>query len=463
MPFSERKRSLLQGGAAIAALALTVTACSSAIDVDTVRHADAAPAVVFDVPERADSTPSVAASGSFVAVAWGASAEGAADVYVATSDDRGETFGAPMRVNAVPGEGRLGGELPPRVAVHPSEDGGPPDVVVLWTARGEATEIKAARSRDGGRSFEAPVVLQAAGAAGDRGWPSLALDTRGRAHAIWLDHRGIAARRAAAAQASGGSAAATGNGHAHANHGGMDGAIMARGSALMHASFGGEADRATESEITSGVCYCCKTSLAFGDGDTLYAAWRHVYPGNLRDIAVAVSRDGGRSFSSPTRVSEDRWMINGCPDDGPSIAVDAEGVLHVVWQTVITGEGDEPEGALFYATSRDGVQFTPRLRIPTLGTPRPSHPQVAIGADGRIVVAWDEVVDGRHVAAMREILPHTDEAAGAGRATFGDVVRVPASGAARNPVLAITDGGVFTVWVGDGNPSRVEARTLQLP
>src|SRR5690606_24395844 len=153
--------------------------------------ADDAPALVFDVPGRSDSTLSVAASGTFVAVAWGASAQGAADVYVAVSDDEGRTFGAPVRVNDVPGEGRLGGELPPRVAVHPSSDGSAPEVVVLWTARGEATEIKAARSRDGGRTFDAPVALQVAGAAGDRGWPSLAVDHGGRAHAVWLDHRGL--------------------------------------------------------------------------------------------------------------------------------------------------------------------------------------------------------------------------------------------------------------------------------
>ena len=44
--------------------------------------------------------------------------------------------------------------------------------------------------------------------------------------------------------------------------------------------------------LTSGVCYCCKTSLAIADG-SVYAVWRHVYPGNMRDIAFTVSRDGG--------------------------------------------------------------------------------------------------------------------------------------------------------------------------
>ena len=114
----------------------------------------------------------------------------------------------------------------------------------------------------------------------------------------------------------------------------------------------------------------------------LVAAWRHVYPGDLRDIAFAISRDGGRSFSAPSRVSEDGWAINGCPDDGPALVVDAGGVTHIVWPTVIAG--DEPVGALFYASTRDGQRFTPRVRIPTLGSPKPMHPQVALAADGTL-------------------------------------------------------------------------------
>src|SRR5688500_5349137 len=76
----------------------------------------AAPAPL-DVPGRSDQTPWVAASGPFVAVAWGASAAGKADVFLAVSRDGGTTFGAPVQVNRVAGEARLGGELPPRVAL----------------------------------------------------------------------------------------------------------------------------------------------------------------------------------------------------------------------------------------------------------------------------------------------------------------------------------------------------------
>ena len=76
--------------------------------------------------------------------------------------------------------------------------------------------------------------------------------------------------------------------------------------------------------IASGVCYCCKTAIAFGRSGEIYLAWRHVYPGNFRDMAFTATLDGGRTFLAPVRVSEDHWMIEGCPDDGPSMQVDAK-------------------------------------------------------------------------------------------------------------------------------------------
>ena len=91
----------------------------------------------------------------------------------------------------------------------------------------------------------------------------------------------------------------------------------------------------------------------------MYVAWRHVYPTNLRDIAVARSGDGGRTFSTPVRVSEDHWEIDACPEDGPSIAVTDDGVLHVAWPTMLQ-EGVQKK-AVFYASSTDGGRtFSPR-------------------------------------------------------------------------------------------------------
>jgi hypothetical protein len=66
------------------------------------------------VPNRANSTPWVAAAGSFVAVTWGAAVNGKGDIYLAVSRDGGHAFTAPVRVNSVGGDARISGEIAPR-------------------------------------------------------------------------------------------------------------------------------------------------------------------------------------------------------------------------------------------------------------------------------------------------------------------------------------------------------------
>jgi len=406
------------------------------------RAAPSPDTISLAIAGRSNTTPWVASDGPWVAVVWGASMEGKTDAFLAVSHDNGETFGPPVQVNTIPGEARLGGELPPRVALTPARGSAAPEIVVLWTARDAATAIRTARSRDGGRTFEPSVALQGPDAAGDRGWPSLALDGRGTAHAIWLDHRGLASARAAGVRRD------------HRNGAAHDGVAMAQKSGLYYAA---TADVPwTERELAKGVCYCCKTALAVGPDQAVYAAWRHVYPDNIRDIAFTFSRDGGRSFASPVRVSEDAWAINGCPDDGPAIAVDAGGQVHLAWPTVVGGTN--PEGALFYASTRDGRTFTPRTRIPTLGGARPSHPQIVVDRRGRVVVAWDEPLNGRRVAAAREVTWQSGQ-----RVDFGRVITLSPGGPAMYPVLAATGSGLVAVWTTGGDASVIQARAISLP
>jgi hypothetical protein len=402
------------------------------------------------IPARSNSTPWVTASGSFVAVTWSASGTNGDDVFLAVSRDSGRSFGPPVQVNEVNGEARTGGEIAPRVQVAPHRErpGADPAIAVLWNANGTTTAVKVRRSFDGGRTFEPSITLQDSGAGGDRGWPALAMDGRGTVHAIWLDHRGLGegTHHEHAGQT------------AHADHEGAgthDGVAMAQRSGLYYAGSDGDGVFSRERELSKGVCYCCKTALVAGPDDTLYAAWRHVFPGDLRDIAFTMSRDGGRSFSEIVRVSEDGWAINGCPDDGPAMAVDAEGTVHIVWPTAV---GDaEPRGALFYASTRDGQTFTPRTLVPTLGSPKPSHPQVVVDQAGRAIVAWDEFIDGRRVAAAREV-----RSQGAGIA-FGNVMEIAPDGPSLYPVLAATTEGLVAVWTTGGEQSEVRVRTIALP
>ena len=236
-----------------------------------------------------------------------------------------------------------------------------------------------------------------------------------------------------------------------------DGVAMAQQSKLFFASLDGTA---APHAVTGGVCYCCKTALASGAGGWIYAAWRHVYPGNLRDMAFTLSRDGGRTFAPPVRVSEDQWMLEGCPDDGPSMVVDARKRIHIVWPTLITEKtaenaenagkrlnNSEPTIALFYAMSIDGKTFTARERIPTEGMPH--HPRLAVGADGSLTVAWDEAAGGsRRIAVGRGI------ADDGGRPRFRREA-LTTSGPAVYPALAVASDGVVVAWTSGASTASV--------
>ena len=398
--------------------------------------------VSLAVAGRTNANASITSSGSFVGVAWTArTPEGVTDVYSSTSRDAGRTFSAPVRVNEVPGDASVSGEQPPRVVLTPGKSS-IPAIVVLWTAKSPAgTRLVSARSLDGGHSFGAAVALPGSTAAGNRGWESAAVTANGKVVAVWLDHREAAAHPGAAAAA-----------HQHGDTAqaavpATDGVARAQLSQIFFANLGAGANAHS---LAAGVCYCCKTSIATGSGGTIVAAWRHVYPGSVRDVALARSTDGGRTFSAPVRVSDDNWVLNACPENGPAVAVDRANGIHVVWPTLVPGPaGTEPTLALFYATSKDGVHFTKRQQLPTEGAAR--HPQLTVDASGNITVAWDE-----QVKSIRRIVVGRGTVDGHGVLRL---TRQPVSDeAATYPVVSTLPDVTLVVWTSGTGDSvlRVE-------
>ena len=402
-------------------------------------------AVELTVPGHSSAYPSIAADGRFVAVAWGATAsDGTTSIYAAVSRDAGRTFARPIRTN---GEGRpasLSGEQPPTMTLVP-RTGQDPAVVVTWTARTPAgTQLLSARSNDGGQSFTRPAALPGSEASGNRGWQATAAGRDGQMMAVWLDHRELA-------MPAGGAAAMDHPSHQHGAAAGRetDGVERAQRSKLFFAQLDHPGGAQT---LTGGVCYCCKTALATAPDGTIYAAWRHVYPGSVRDIAFTASRDGGRTFSAPVRVSEDAWVLEGCPENGPSMTVDAQQRVHIAWPTLIHEPASaEPTLALFYAESHDGLRFTPRQRMPTEGVPR--HVRIASYSGESIAMVWEEGSEGVRRVALGLGTP--DEV---GRTRWQRRV-ISGDATATYPVLASAEGGFVIAWVhdtGSGPGVRVE-------
>lgn len=311
-------------------------------------------AVRLGIPGATNSGVSVAAAGSQVVATWAATRGSSTDIYASFSSDGGASFAPPIRVNDVEGDARVTGEQAPRVRLGQG-------VEIVWLSkRGGTSLVRAAATPVGQHAFGSAKTVHPENLSGARGWQSLSLDRDGAMHVAWLDGRDAHAAEAAGARSS-----------------------MRQD--LFQAVWRPDGTH-DEVRVASDVCFCCKTSVASGIDGTTYVAWRHIYPTNLRDIAVARSTDGGKTFNAPVRVSADGWQIAGCPDDGPSIAVDAAGTLHVAWPTMV--EGQEPGKGIFYSYSSDGARtFSPRLRVDD-GNGAASHPQLAADATG-VAIVWD--------------------------------------------------------------------------
>jgi hypothetical protein len=415
--------------AAFLVLASFAAACARGTSTDAIELA---------IPDRANAQVTLAAEGRRVAAAWAATGSDGTDIYLAVSDDEGRTFARPVRVNDIQGDANTNGEQPPRVALKGDT------LNVIWVSkRGGAAGIRAALSTDGGRSFAPAHTITPPGATGARGWESAAIADDGTLHAAWLDGRPTASDRGGAApeSADGQASAPPQTAAAPASHAHHHSAPMKQN--IYHAMWKpGEAP--VEIEVAEDVCFCCKTAIVTRDQD-VYVAWRHLFPGGVRDIAIARSADGGRSFSAPTRVSEDNWKIDACPDDGPAMAIDAGGAIRIVWPTLVQDAAPARMG-IFQAVSRDGGKtFSPRERMDA-GDAAPAHPRLTDAGQGAAVV-WDELASGQRRVMLRA--PGIPPAA------------VSSGRAASYPAVAATTTG-FVVAFTDQLESRSVVRALHV-
>lgn len=425
------RRRTLAAALAFAALAVTVPYAADQ-------------SLTLAVKGRVNANVTLAVQGTFVVAAWSASdAAGATDLYAAVSRDAGATFTAPARVNSTPGEVRVNGEQPPRVGLVP-RDGNVPAIVVVWTAKGaKGTVLLNARSNDGGRTFSRSSLVPGTDAPGNRGWESITVDGTGSVAVLWLDHRQLEGKSGDAASMHHHTGAApTSSAPANTATPPRDGVAMAQLSKL----YFGRLTEGSTREITGGVCYCCKTAV-LAQGTKIYSAWRHVYDGNMRDIAFTASRDGGRTFSPPVRISRDGWQLEGCPDDGPSMAIERNGVAHVVWPTLLKTEKGEQTIGLFHALTRDGATFTPRTRIETSGVAH--HPQVAVNDQGMLAVTWDELLGAR-----RQVVLARGSVDAKGQLRLQRTV-ISGTESGVYPVVAFAGDAVISAWSGGTAPAVI--------
>jgi hypothetical protein len=134
--------------------------------------------------------------------------------------------------------------------------------------------------------------------------------------------------------------------------------------------------------ISQQCCPCCRTDLYVDSKGNIHVLYRAILQNSIRDLVHIVSTDGGKSFSSPQRISPDNWVINGCPHTGPCMTENKKGI-HFAWFT-----GGRERGAYYTKTIDNGRTFTKKDSISGAG----SHPQIMATPTGDLVLAWDETI-----------------------------------------------------------------------
>jgi len=150
------------------------------------------------------------------------------------------------------------------------------------------------------------------------------------------------------------------------------------GSSLFFAKTDEQKGFLKDQPIAYQTCECCRTELFVAD-EKIHIAYRDIMQDTIRDMAHLVSLDNGATFTKPTTISPDNWMINGCPHTGPAMA-NTTNQTHFAWYTMGGGEG------VYYNFLNENETFSPRQLITANG----KHPQMLATSTEQLVFVWEE-------------------------------------------------------------------------
>jgi hypothetical protein len=265
--------------------------------------------------------------------------------YAASTD--GKSFSNPV---IIPNSGNIQphGENLPKIIFKPSGE-----VIALWGAANPNPNNKYSglvyytQSFDNGKTWNVPKPLVTDAGSYDQRYYDVALLPNGEAGIIWLDNRKTNDKE---------------------------------GSGLYFASTSGANGFTGGKLISEQCCQCCRTDLFIDKKGGIHALYRGIIQDSIRDMVHIVSTDGGNTFSAPARISNDNWVIRGCPHTGPAMTENQNGI-HFAWFT-----GGAKRGCFYTKSTDNGNTFTMHDGVSTAG----SHPQIASLTGGELVLVWDE-------------------------------------------------------------------------
>ena len=158
--------------------------------------------------------------------------------------------------------------------------------------------------------------------------------------------------------------------HASMHHGMNDGNHDMGSIGLRYAALDSKGEVVQESFVDPITCECCPTSAAVTHrGPVVAYRNRDEAPGTkpaqvesarptVRDIYVARLENG--KWTTPRRVHADNWVIDACPDNGPSVDAIGNDVVVAWW----TRSNDQPKVEVAFSAD-SGDTFGQPIRVDT--------------------------------------------------------------------------------------------------
>jgi hypothetical protein len=201
------------------------------------------------------------------------------NVELSTSSDGGKTWSAPVTAIDAKGKARGGMQRGPRIGVDDRK-------VVTVTAplcfdekelagQYPRAELWLARSTDGGKTFGAPVQVNEKARTAPESLHAMAVAPSGEVHVAWLDMRG-----------------------------------RTKGQDLYYAKVV-DGKPGKNLKIGEALCECCAPGIAVLGAGNPIVAWRDGAKSDNRAIRLALSRDGGKSFTAPMTVNNNETGVSG--------------------------------------------------------------------------------------------------------------------------------------------------------
>jgi BNR repeat-like domain len=234
-----------------------------------------------------------------------ASGKGEAIYYVGSSN-KGQTFSKPVQVGELP-KLALGLRRGPRIAAT--------DKVIAISAISHGDgDLHVWTSGDNGATWTEHARINDVSKSAAEGLHAMAGDGKSFVATTWLDHRNGTKEVWAATSHDGGSTWSS--------------------------------NVAVYKSPDGHVCECCHPGVALDAHGRIAVMFRN-WLGGSRDMYLATSVDGGKTFGVAQKLGTGTWKLNGCPMDGGALAFDDTGKLFTTWRrekTIFaTGAGDKEE------------------------------------------------------------------------------------------------------------------------